>query len=416
MQSSAIHVVSKADNHHHAVVNLPPPLGEGLPVSSILVRPILLGLTSNNLAYARGGDILHWWKTYVVPATAPFPYDDQSSWGIVPAWGYATVTESNISGIQPNSIIWGYLPTSTSPTLLMLEPSDVEGHWVETSIHRQQLMPIYNRYEQVHPGEAKEPDEKAWNALFRGVWLAGYLLSEYVFSADPLGREPVHPLGAVSGITWDADDADLSSTVVVILGASSKVARSFSWCLFGRSRASGPLGLVQVTSAPDILQEVAERKGWGGRSRALTYENIDEATEWIEGLKPSKVLIVDCGARDNILSQLCQNMKQSGLQLCKTVYTTEEVMAARAAMQSLGKIQYNTSAVQDTLIEREGAQSYFGKVSSRWNEWLADRASAIPDMHLVWGQGMEGENGIYGGWEKLSNSMVRPDEGLAYVL
>lgn len=86
-------------------------------------------------------------------------------------------------------------------------------------------------------------------------------------------------------------------------------------------------------------------------------------------------------------------------------------------MQSLGKIQDNTSDIQDTIIDREGAGPYFGNVSRRWKEWLADRASAIPDMQLVvWGQGIAGENGIYGGWEKLSNGAVRPEEGLVYAL
>lgn len=82
------------------------------------------------------------WKMCPVPPTAPFPYNDQSCWGIVPAWGYATVTESNVPGMPPDSLIWGYWPTSTSLTLLRLEPSDPEGHWVEVSSHRQQLMPI----------------------------------------------------------------------------------------------------------------------------------------------------------------------------------------------------------------------------------------------------------------------------------
>ncbi|KAK9595456.1 hypothetical protein V6Z92_001966 [Aspergillus fumigatus] len=92
--SETIHVVNKADNRQHAVVNLDSSLDEELPVSALRARPILLGLTSNNLSYARGGDLLHWWETYPVPHTAPPPYNDQASWGIVPAWGYATVTES----------------------------------------------------------------------------------------------------------------------------------------------------------------------------------------------------------------------------------------------------------------------------------------------------------------------------------
>ncbi|KAG2005193.1 hypothetical protein GB937_008889 [Aspergillus fischeri] len=431
MQSAAtnpgmIHVVCKADNRQHAVVNIPPSVDQKLPSSSLRARPILLGLTSNNLSYARGGDLLHWWKTYPVPPAAPSPYNNQSSWGIVPAWGYATVTESNVPGIPPGSFIWGYWPTSTSPTLLHLERSEPDGHWVEVSSHRQQLMPIYNRYELVPSDEEKELDERAWSTLFRGVWVAGYLLSEYVFPPDPRVRQPVHPLGAASKLPWSADDADLSSAVVVVLGASTKTARSLSWCLFDRPRASGPLGLVQVTSSPGVLQQVAGRKGWGDISKAVAYTEIDQATGWIESLQPSKVVIIDCGARENALIQICQNLQESALRSCKSVilqvgsqqkvYTREEVQAARAAMQSLGKIQYNTSGIQDTIIDREGAATYFGKVSRRWKEWLADRASAIPDMQLVWGQGIAGENGIYGGWERLSNGEVRPEEGLVYAL
>jgi hypothetical protein len=52
---------------------------------------------------------------------------------------------------------------------------------------------------------------------------------------------------------------------------------------------------------------------------ALAYTEIDQATEWIEGLQPSKVVIVDCGARDNALSQICQNVQESALRSCKTV-------------------------------------------------------------------------------------------------
>ncbi|GFF41977.1 hypothetical protein IFM51744_04987 [Aspergillus udagawae] len=421
-----IHVVCKADNSQHAAVSIPSLVDQKLPSSTLRARPVLLGLTSNNLSYARGGDLLHWWKTYPVPPTAPSPYNDQSLWGIVPAWGYATVTESKIPGITPDSLIWGYWPTSTSPTLLLLEPSEPEGHWVEVSSHRQQLMPIYNRYEQVPPDEGRELDERAWSALFRGVWVAGYLLSEYVCPPDLRAREPVHPLGAACKFPWSAEDADLSSAVVVVLGASTKVARSFSWCLFDRPRASGPLGLVQVSSSPGVLQEVADRKGWGDVSNAFAYTEINQATGWIEGLQPTKLVIIDCGARENALSQICQNLQESALRPCKAVilqvgsqqkvYTTEEVHAARAAMQSLGKIQYNTSGLQDTIIEREGAATYFGKVTRRWKEWLTDRASAIPDMNLVWGQGIDGENGIYGGWERLSNGQVHPEEGLVYAL
>jgi hypothetical protein len=63
-----IHVVGKADNRQHAMVKLPSSLDHSLPSSSLRARPILLGLTSNNLSYARGGDLLHWYaaRLYIV--------------------------------------------------------------------------------------------------------------------------------------------------------------------------------------------------------------------------------------------------------------------------------------------------------------------------------------------------------------
>ncbi|KAF9884958.1 hypothetical protein FE257_000868 [Aspergillus nanangensis] len=423
--TDTVHLVSKADNCENVTVSLPTAAAPAeLPPSSISVRPILLGLTSNNLSYARGGDLLHWWKTYPLPSTTPAPYNDPSRWGIVPAWGYALVLQSNLPDIPSNSILWGYWPTATVPTMLHLEPGDPSGHWIEVSSHRKPLMPLYNRYVQV---EAQDKDRMAWTALFQGVWIGGYLLSEAVFAPDVQHQEPIHPLGAAVGLPWSAQDADLSSAVVVTLGASTKTARSFAWNLFHRPKTSGPVGFLQVTSSPAALETAAKKSDWGGATKALAYTEIDQAAEWIAGLHPSKVVIVDCGARDSVLGQLCQAIQehpvlqesnrmilQVGSQ--QKVYTMDEVTAARASMQAMGKIQYNTSGIQDTLIEREGAGAYFGKVSQRWEQWLDERDSVVPDMHVVWGEGIAGENGIQGGWQRLATGSVRPEEGLIYTM
>ncbi|KAM3074779.1 hypothetical protein ACMFMG_008195 [Clarireedia jacksonii] len=113
-QAQVMHVVSKADNAVHAAVGLKP-TDEVLAHSSIRVATCLISLMSNNLSYARGGDFLHWWSTYPVPSTAPAPYNDSKAWGIVPAWGYASVIEST-SRITPGTVIWGFWPTSSGHT------------------------------------------------------------------------------------------------------------------------------------------------------------------------------------------------------------------------------------------------------------------------------------------------------------
>ena len=126
---SIIQVLRKDDYSQQTLRTLPActPLDE-LPPTSVRVRPTIIALTVNNLSYAIGGDMLHWWDTYPVPLSLPAPYNDRDRYGIVGAWGYATILESSITSLVPGTLLRGYLPVSTLPTLLPLSPSGAKGH------------------------------------------------------------------------------------------------------------------------------------------------------------------------------------------------------------------------------------------------------------------------------------------------
>ncbi|KAF7591850.1 hypothetical protein BBP40_001047 [Aspergillus hancockii] len=416
-QVETIHVVSKTDNSQHAVVtvDVSTPSQNELPPSSVRVRPLVLSLSSNNLSYARAGHLLHWWDAYPVPSTAPAPYNDQPTWGIVPAWGYATVLEST-TDIAPGSTLWGFWPTSSLPTELTLTAGHPSGHWIEVSEHRKQLMTLYNRYQEVTENDR---DRMAWGSVFHGVWGAAYRLCEYVFS--PGGRRPVHPLGDVAGLSWTAEDADLSAAVVISLAASTKTARSFTYNVLCRPDWTRPLGILQITSEPGAL---GRAKGGPEAVKALAYADVDQAVPWLTGLQPRKLVIVDFGARGDALVRLRKLIRYNAvLQCCQVViiqvgsqqkvYTHQEMLDARTAMQALGKIQFNASGVQDTAIETEGAEMFFTRMNERWEHWLGDRTAAIPDMRLAWGKGVAG---IEEGWERLTKGEVRPEEALVYMM
>ncbi|KFY61870.1 hypothetical protein V496_04829 [Pseudogymnoascus sp. VKM F-4515 (FW-2607)] len=425
-------VVSKVDNEQHATFTLQNSLAVELPSSSIRVRTLLVSLTSNNLTYARGGHSLHWWDTYPVPTASPTPYNDTSSWGIVPAWGYAVVVESTITSILQGAVLWGYWPTSTASTDLKLQATEPKGHWIEISDHRQKLMHIYNRYIEVSkssvslssPGfGTEELEDMAWNALFRGVWEGAYLLSQHVFSPSPQTQSPIHPLGVA--IKWTAADADLSSAMLISLSASSKTARSFAYHLSNRPASAGPLGLLQVTSSPLPISVAAENLQPPYPTRTIAYSEICETLEWMAGLKAFKIVIVDFGARDNILDQLVESMKNHPvLRSCtlaiiqvgsqQKIYTDEDVLATKEEMSRFGKVQYNTSGVQDTVMQLNGAATYFDTVTQLWDQWLRNRHRSIPDMRIVWGKGISGADGIEGGWQRLCQGLVDGGEGLVY--
>ena len=245
-----------------------------------------------------------------MPTASPAPYNDVASWGIVPAWGYAIVIGST-TRIPEDTVLWGFWPTSNVPVDLQLKATEPKGHWIEISETRQKLMSTYNRYMEApsSPVSLSSPEfgedeleHMVWNALFRGVWEGAYLLSQYVFSPNPQNQMSIHPLGMA--MDWTAMDADLATAVVVSLSASSKTARAFMYHLSHRPAAGRPLGLLQVTSSPSPISKAAEYLRLLFPAKTIAYDDVHESLGWMAGLKASKIVITDFGARANSLGQL----------------------------------------------------------------------------------------------------------------
>lgn len=224
-------------------------------------------------------------------------------------------------------MLYGFWPTSSALTDLKLVPSEPQGYWAEVSEHRKQLMTIYNIY-CVEPSSSDPPSAQdelerlGWSSIFRAIWSAGYVLSEYVFSAHPQTQPSIHPLGNEAGLGWTADDGDLTSAVVVNLGASTKTARVFTYHASRRPQDVGPLGLLEVTSAVPGLSQAMKNLSPKFSTHTIDYSDIKaEATaDWLNGLKPSKIVILDYGARGNAFEQLLEIVRtHSVLKSCKVV-------------------------------------------------------------------------------------------------
>ncbi|KAL5342197.1 hypothetical protein BJX70DRAFT_338341 [Aspergillus crustosus] len=419
----AIHVISKSDNRQHASFDLLEST-QPLQPSSIRVRADLLGLTSNNLTYALGGTRLHWWDAYPVPATAPAPYNNNSAWGIVPAWGLATVQESTIPEIKPGTVFYGFWPTSSHAVDLQLNPAEPSGHWTEISAHRQNLMSLYNHYF-LFDTKGKDLANFGWDAAVRPIWGAGYVLSEYIFTPDPENHPPIHPLHESQ--PWTVEDSDLSKAVFVSVAASTKTGRSTAYNFFCRPPNAGPLGFLQVTSSPGAIAEAAEKFLPSFPVKAISYADVQDASEWIVSLKPEKIVIADFGGRNGALDKLVAGIKRNAeLQSARVVviaignqqkvYTPTDLQASQESFAALSKLQMNTSGVKEAVMKARGPGVYFDELERRWNHWVENREHAAPDLRIVWGEGVQGSNGIEGGWDALINSKVKPEEALVYRL
>ncbi|KAH5389929.1 hypothetical protein HBI32_244440 [Parastagonospora nodorum] len=400
-----VHVISKLDNAKHAVFCLEENLS-ALASGSVRVQTLLISLTYNNLTYARSGTALHWWDLYPVPKDSPAPFNNREEWGIVGAWGYSRVLDSNIDSITPGSLLWGLWPTSRHTVDLRLEAIEPAGHWKECSPHRSNQMTVYNCYEQV---ARTNPHAMRMTALCKPLWQGPHLLNTSVFSP-----QRIHPFGF--GAPWSEDDADLTSAVVISLSASSKTGRAFSWELARNRDVSkhGPLALLQFTSAPSTLAMY----GSALPVKNVSYEDLS-AMSWVGRFKPSRVVIVDYGASDAMLqsliasaSDVVANITVVAVGYEAKVYTRQDIQARMATAST--KVSVNTSGVRDRAIEAQGASEYSHQTDQTWNTCLKEQAFDNLKVKVL--TAVEGREGIEGAWTDLCERKVPADFGMVVEL
>lgn len=419
MDTKYVHVIAKGNSSEHHVkeasLSSLPALADG----QVRAESLLVGLTSNNLAYATNGTALFWWDTFPVPANLPAPYNDQSLYGIVPCWGYGEVLESKVDGIDAGRLIWGFWPSSDLPVDLKLKAGPVDGHYIEVSDHRSRVFNLYQRYELADPQfTAASLDDKntfellARRANTRAVYEAGYLLSNAVF-----GQSPVHPLGFGE---WSVEAADLSSAVVISLSGSGRTARSFTDSIFhDRPTGAGPLSFLAITSnpkanvfrSPPIPTEV------------VPYQDMtaESTFAWIARQKPKKIVVVDFGGRDNAFDTLFAALEKA--------FSDIEVMAIGCGAEAKApraedvarflkrnalpnRTMMNTTGIRDAKMKSLSEEQYFRGLEKAWQGYL-ERGS-VDDLKLDVGEGTAGHRGFEGGWSDLCTGKLPGDTARVY--
>lgn len=166
------HWISKSDIRETKWVSEQPETGPG----EVRLTLDAFALTANNVTYATfGGPPLHYWNFF--PAADP-------DWGRVPVWGFATVTESHVDGIEPGRRVYGYFPISTGLTVQPVRVS--ETGFSDGAAHRQDLAPIYNAYNFTHSDPVYVADREAEQMLFRPLYMTGWMIVDSLMN----GKEP----------------------------------------------------------------------------------------------------------------------------------------------------------------------------------------------------------------------------------
>ncbi|WP_300392171.1 DUF2855 family protein [Henriciella sp.] len=238
-------------------------------------------LTANNVTYATfGGPPMHYWNF--------FPADDPA-WGRVPVWGFATITASNVDGIDVGRRVYGYFPISSE---LTVQPVRVgKSGFSDGAPHRQDLAPIYSTYLFTHTDPLYVADREAEQMLFRPLYMTGWMIVDSLMSAETPPKTVI--ISSASSKTALATAHGLQQAGVTTIGLTSpgnadfvKASGLYSTVMtYDEASAlspEAPAAYVDFTGRPALTAAIHKACG-----KALTRSMVIGMTDWESDRTPT---------------------------------------------------------------------------------------------------------------------------------
>ncbi len=275
-----------------------------------------LALTTNNVTYARWGDIgPSFWKSF--PATDP-------AWGRLPVWGFARVTRSRHPDFSVGTRFFGLLPSSSHHVVL---PAPVSNGFVDTTPDRHFPHPWYQTFRSA--GDVDSRDDR--RTLLRPVYPASFLGADFV--AGKAGDD---------GLT------------VLVTSASSKVAIGIAHRLHGNANVR----TVGVTSEHN-REFVA---GLGLYDSVVGYPDLPAVT--IDG----PVACVDISGDNEVLAAVHGKFRESLVHFALLGWTHSAMPPSELADPA--PETFFAPAVEGMAIEAEGEDAYFARYQAAEDEFV----------------------------------------------
>lgn len=418
-----LRLVSKARYNEQTFLEVPYPT-ESLRPSSLRIQTILFGLGSNNLSYCANGTPLHWWDTFPTLSSVAAPYDNEEQYGVAPGWGYARVLESTIDEIKPGRVVYGFVPISSHAVDLQLRQSEqMPTHWFETSSHRSKVMNLYQRYH-LQP-ESFKPDISdpvvAWTPVLNPVWGASHLLAHYVFTQS--GGQTIHPFGKPIS-PWTEKEADLEGACIVCVGAGTKTSRSFLQQLAviaGEQPHS--YDVIEITGSNSGCDSFLDSVPFSHQT--LSYSNISSSSF----PQRKKFVIINFGGRGNAVAKAAEAVTTSNpnSEIVTVsvggeakVYSADEMQIRRDTAMKLKAVQMNATGIRDVVMQKIGEPEYFKQANEAFSQMVKAQIEKfdgrVLGARLQLQNGMRGDRGLEGAWNRLANGKIGAEEGILVQL
>ena len=340
----------------------------------VRLRVDRFAVTANNVSYAGAGDLLGYWDF--------FPSSDPTTWGRVPAVGYAEIVESRNADLPVGGRYHGWFPMAETVTFTATATSD---GFRDDGAHRQAHAPIYRSYTRtdLDPFHDDGPDGEDRHALLRVLLLTGFLADE--FFADS------------GGATAEGAASFFGAEQVIVLSASSKTAIGFSQ----RAAKRDGLAVVGLTSAANA--EFVRSLGF--YDAVVTYDEIDDPDN---GIPLVDTLVIDMAGNPNVLAAVHQRLgdRIKHSMMIGRSHHDAVAPAAVAPLPGAAPQFFFAPTELDRLVEVWGAAEYRRRTAEATHEFIeASRSWMTIDER-------RGPDGPASAWASIHGGEVTPDVGV----
>ncbi len=305
------------------------PLAEG----QVRIRVESFALTANNITYAALGDMLNYWQFFPT---------GEAGWGIVPVWGFGTVTESRHADVAVGERLYGYWPMADQA---VLSPQRVNAAgFSDGATHRAGLHAVYNHYLRSSTDGLYRADNEDVQALLRPLFITSWLIDDFLSDQQFFGAQRM-----------------------LLSSASSKTAYGTAFQLAQREG----IEVIGLTSPGNV----AFCESLGCYDRVVTYDALDQ----IDGATPSVYIDFagSVGLRQRIHAH-CTGLAYS----CSVGASHVGDLGGAGQLPGPRPVMFFAPAQVKKRHADWGAQGLNERLVAAWNQFSA-AVSSMPQPWLV---------------------------------
>ena len=335
-------IVKTDDLQHYKLVEKT--YADELSSNQVLLEIDQFSFTSNNITYGVVGAQMHYWKFF---PTLP-------GYGIIPAWGIATVAISSHPEVQEGQRFYGYYPMSSHLLVTLAKVSNTG--FVDTTEHRQALPPIYNFYTNTAHDLGFTSQTENLISIFRPLFVTSFLIDDHL-----------------------AEQHFYNATQILVTSASSKTAQALAYLLAHRKREHRlNFQLLGFTSNKNVA--FVKQLGW--YDQTMSYDEIGHLNS------NEKCIVIDFAGNHNTQFQLQTILHNSLVYNCLVGLVDWQNLEGENPLPKEGTFFF-APAHAEKRQKAWGVAGFQQKVGIAWQHFIKAIQSEISIKEHTGSQGLE---------------------------